>query len=158
MIFRERKDHADRLDLSDDQQPVGVTGMDDVSRIHQSQAYAASDGSRNMTVYEIELGAVNLPLIGFHGPLVLRDQGLLGRHLLFWNRVLRQQRLVTGEIDPGIVKRCLVLDQLSFSLRQHHFIRPRVNLHQRVALVNDITLPVMDLHQLPVDPTSHVTV
>ena len=63
-ILGERKNHGDRLHLRDHQQPVGVRRVHDVARIHQTQTDAAIDRRGDLRVHHIELGAIDLGLIG----------------------------------------------------------------------------------------------
>ncbi len=50
IVFGQRKDDRDGLNLGDDQQPVGVGGMDDIPRIHQTQTDSSADRGGNPAV------------------------------------------------------------------------------------------------------------
>jgi hypothetical protein len=45
----------------------------------------------------------------------------------------------------------LILGELSFSLFELDLVRPRIDLHELRALMNDVALVVIDLHQFPID-------
>src|SRR5581483_12001347 len=138
LIFGQRKDHTDGLNLSDDQQPVRVRSMNDVPRVHQSQPHAARYGRGDSAVNKVQLCAVNHALINLNGPLVLRYQRLLGCKLLLRNRILGQQSLVAGQIDSRIVERRLILDELPLCLRQHDLEGAGIDFNQQVTGVNDV--------------------
>ena len=101
-------------------------------------------------VDQIQLGAVDLRLIGLDGSLILRDQRLLGVELLLRNRVLLHQGVVAFQIEVRVLEQRLIVDELAFGLLQLHFIRPRIDLHQQVALVHDLPFFEQHLHQLAV--------
>ncbi len=50
LIFGDRENHADGLDLRDDQHAVGVGGVNDVAGIHQAQTDDAGDRRRDVAV------------------------------------------------------------------------------------------------------------
>ena len=110
LVFGNGEDHADGLDLRDHQQAVGVGGVHDVAGVHQPQTDAAGDGRGDVTVDQVELGAVDLPLIGFDDAFILRHQRLLRGVLLLGNGVLLEQRFVAAEIHLGVREQRLVAD------------------------------------------------
>ncbi len=155
LILGRGKDHADRIELRDDQQSIGIGSMHDVSRIHQPQTHQSRDGRRNVSVNQIQLGAVDLRLIGFDGAFILRHQRPLRIELLLRNRVLLHQGFVSLQIKVRVLEQRLIVDELSLGLLQLHFIGPRIDLHQQVALMNDLPLFELDLHELPVHAALH---
>jgi hypothetical protein len=69
-------------------------------------------GKLTLVVHRIGSEVVDGTLIRFHDPLVLRDGRFLSRKLLFWNRLLGHQRLVTGQIYARILEGRLIPNQL----------------------------------------------
>ncbi len=155
LILGGGEDHADGVELRDHHQTIRIAGMHDVSRIHQPQTHQAGDRRRDVAVNQIQLGAVDLRLVGLDGAFILSHQRLLGVELLLRNRVLLHQRLVSIQIEVRVLEQRLIVDQLSFGLLQLHFIRPRIDLHQQVALMNDLPLFELHFHELPVHPALH---
>ena len=78
VIFRNRIDHGDRLDLRDHNQAVGVGCMDDVAGVHLPQAHASADRRGDSRVGKLKLGVVDCALIGCDRALILANQSLLG--------------------------------------------------------------------------------
>ena len=129
--------------------------MHDVAGVHQPQADAAGDGRGDVTVDQVQLGAVDLPLIGSDNALILRDQSLLRGELLLGDGVLFDQLLVTAEIHLRVLEQRLVADQGALGLLELHLVGARIDFEQRRALLHDIAFLVVDLHQLPVHARFH---
>ncbi len=123
--------------------------------IHQPQSHQAGDRRRDVAIDQIQLGVVDLRLVGFDGALILSHQRRLGVQLLLRNRVLLDQRLVSIQIEVRVLEQRLIVDELTFRLLQLHFIRPRIDLLQQIALMNDLPLFEQHLHQLPGDAGIH---
>ena len=60
IIFRQSENYSDRLQLGDHEQRIGVGGMHHVAHIHQPQPDAATDGSCDVRVHQVEFGVVDL--------------------------------------------------------------------------------------------------
>src|SRR5260370_41286674 len=56
LILRQRENYGDGLDLRNDQQPIGVRGVDNVSGIDQAKAYAARNRGGDSGIGELKFG------------------------------------------------------------------------------------------------------
>ena len=74
------------------------------------------NGSGDAGVCDLELGIVDLCLIGLHHPFKLADQCLLGIELLFGNIAILQQSTVAFEVELGIFQLRPVARHLSLDL------------------------------------------
>ena len=155
IVLGDGEDHADRLDLGDDYEAVGVGGMYDISGIHQAQADLSGDRGVDVGVHQVQFGAIDLRLIGLHHAFGLGDGGFLGGELLFGNGVLREQLRVAIEIDAGVVQGGLVARLLAKGHVELDLVGARVDFHQEIALVDEVAFVVEHLHQLAVYAALH---
>ena len=125
VVLGQGKDDRDGLKLGDDHQPVGVGGMDDIPRIHQTQTDPAADRGRDPAVDQLQLGVIDLPLVGLDRPFVLPHQGLLGVELLFGDGVLLPEIPVSLQVEDGVLQERLVAGHLTLGLGQLDLERPR---------------------------------
>ena len=73
---------ADRLDLGDDHDAVGIGHLDVIALIDLAQADPPADRRDDAAISDVEVGGVDLRLVARHRRLVLRDQELLVLNLL----------------------------------------------------------------------------
>lgn len=85
LVLRKGKDNGDGLKLGDDEQAVGVAGVNNVAGIHEAEADAAADRCGDVAIGELQLGIIDLPLIGANGAVELADLRGLGIELLLGN-------------------------------------------------------------------------
>ena len=70
LVFDDGEDGADGLELGDDEESVGVGGVDDVTGIDKAESDASGDGGGDLAIREIELD-------GFDEAFVLLDYAFL---------------------------------------------------------------------------------
>jgi hypothetical protein len=99
-----------------------VSAANDISGVDQPQTDAPGDRSRDLAVGQIDLGALDLPLIELHHTLVLMHGCLLRGELLFRAGFLLDQLLITDQIDACVLQGGLVPHQLPLGLCQHRLI------------------------------------
>ena len=99
---------------------------------------AAADRRGDARIGELQLRAVDRALVRLHRALVLAHQRLLRVDLLLRDRVLREQRPVALEVDLRVLEQRLVLGHLADGLRQLHLERPRIDLGEQVAGLDDL--------------------
>ena len=87
-VLRDGEDDGDRLQLRDHDQAAGIAGVDDVAGIDQAQPEPRGERGGDAAVDELQLGAVDLRLVGLHRALVLANQGLLRVELLLGDGVV----------------------------------------------------------------------
>src|SRR5262249_13815083 len=155
VVLRDREQHRDRLHLRDDNEPVGIGGMDHVARIDLSQTHNARDRRRDAGVGQVQLRAVDLPLIGRDRPFVLAYQRFLRIDLLLRNRILREQSPVSFQVELRVLEERLVLGELPLRLRQLHLKGSRIDLGQELASLHELTLLERHAHQLTVDARAY---
>ena len=131
-ILGNRKHDADRLQLRDHDDAVGVRRAHDVAGIHQAQADAAADRGDHAGMRELQLRVVDPALVGLHRRLVLAHQRFLRVDLLPGNRILGEQRAIAFEIGPRVLEQRLVARQLPGGERQLHLERPGVDLGEEI--------------------------
>ena len=125
--------------------------MDDVARVDQPQADPAADRRGDVAVRDLQLGIVDLGLVGLDRAFALPDQGQLSVELLLGDRLGTDQRVVAIQVELGDLEPGLIADQVAFGLLLHHVVGPRVDLGQQVALFDELPFGEIDLHQFTVD-------
>ena len=125
--------------------------MDDIAGVNLAQTHPSAGRRRYPAVDQLQLGAVDLPLIDLHGPFVLAHQGILGVQLLFGDGILFPQHLITLKIETGIPQQFLIMGHLPLGLGQQHLERPRVDKGQEITATHDLPLTEANLHELPVN-------
>ena len=68
LVFRQREDHRNWLQLREDQHWVGVGGVNDISGVNLAQANSSVERSRDVAVDDVQLCRFDLRLIGAHVP------------------------------------------------------------------------------------------
>jgi len=63
LILRQAENHRNRLELGDDEEPIRVGSMHNVTGIHETKSDAPADRGGDMGVSELEFGVVDLSLI-----------------------------------------------------------------------------------------------
>ena len=96
--------------------PVVSDGLQVIAGVDQPQADAAADRRDDVAIGDVELGGVDLRLIGRHRRLVLRDEEDLILDLLARDRILLAQRLVAREIGLRLRVQRRVLGELPLRL------------------------------------------
>ena len=104
-----------------------------------------------MTIGEVELGRLDIRLIFLNKALVLLNQKSLVDDLLLGDAVLAAQRLEPGEIRLGLLKKPGVVGELPFCQIKRRLEGSRIDLRQKVALVDELPFLEANLHQLPVN-------
>ncbi len=79
----------------------------------------------------------------------------MGVKLLFRDGVLRQQRLVTLQIQLGVSQQRLVVRHVPLGLLQHDLVGARIHLGDQLALLDKVAFLHRDTHQLSVNPVTH---
>ena len=121
----------------------------------EPQAHPSGDRRRDAAVREIELRARDLALIALECAGELIDSRHLRVDLLLRDGVTGDQRLVPLKIDLRVSEGGFVFRRLTFGLRELHLKWTRIDVSDHVALVHDLTLAQVDVHQLTVDATAN---
>ena len=141
--------------LGDDHHAVLIVGVHDVARVHEPQAGAAADRRGDARIGELQAGVVDRRLVGLDRSLELAEPGGLVVELLLRDDSLGTQLPVARQRQPGVLELRAVARQLPLGLLELHLERPRVDLGEEVALVNELALPEGHVDELAVDPALH---
>ena len=153
--LRQREHHADGLGLGDSDDTGYVACANQVAQLGRLQAQSPADGGRDFGVRKLQLGVVHLRLRGLNGCAELLHQRDLRVHLLFGDRVFRQQFFVAFYIDLGVLQLRLVFGQLALHLCQRDFKTARVDLRQDGACAHHLTFFKANVLQLAVHPCAY---
>ena len=85
---------------------------------------------------------------------MLDDEDLI-LGLLFCDRVLLGKRLIAREIHLRLGKQTFVVRELAFVLLLQDLVRPRIDLRQEVALLDQLTFGEAHIGELAVDLGLH---
>ena len=155
VVFRDREQDRDRLQLRDHHQAAGVAGAHDVAGIDLTQAEAPTDRRGDTRVAQLQLRIVDQSLIRLNRALVLPYQRLLRVELLPGDRILLKQQLVAHKVDLRIGQQRLVPRHLALGLCQLHLEGPRVYFRQQLAGLHHLAFAKQYLHQLAVDTAAY---
>jgi hypothetical protein len=153
--LRERKDQRDRLDLRDIDQAIHVGRMNDVADIDLPDPGDAVDRRGEISIAEIDLGALDDRLIGFHHGHKLRHDRFLRIGKLQRNRFFFGEVGIAVEIDARIFKMRLVAVAIGDRLIELRLVGSRVDLAEQVALLDRLPLDEINLDQLAGNLAAH---
>ena len=150
ILLGRREDHRDRLQLRDGEHTVLVGGVHDVARIDQAKAGATRQRRADGGVGQLHPGALDRGLVGLDlGGQAGDGCRPLVEQLLRGVAVLGERRGAI-EILLGVGEAGLVLRQLGDRLIESGLERRRVDLHEEIALLDDLAFLEADLLDLAV--------
>ncbi len=156
VVLGQGEDHRNRLRLRDDDDAARqVRRRHIIAGVDLAQPDPAGDRRGDVTIDEVEFLRVDLRLVDPDLRPVLRDGIDLVVARLRRDRVLRRQGVVALEIDLGASERGLILGELRLVLLQRHLVGPRVDLGEKVALLDVLALLEADRHQIAADLRLH---
>ena len=132
MILGKGEDNRNGLQLGDDEQAIRVGRVNNISDIDEPQPDPAADRRSDVRINELQLGVINLCLVGFDRAFELTHLRLLGVELLARNYAFFEQQLVALVVDLNVLELGLILGKLPFGLLQLYFERPRIDFDERV--------------------------
>src|SRR5437868_15531013 len=127
--------------------------MNHIARIYQPQPYLSVDGCFDVAIDQVQLGIIDLRIVGAYQPFLLRYYRLLGVVLLLRNHALLVEIGVTLQVALSIFQVRLVFEFRCFGLSKLHFIWSRINQREFIAFSQLLTFPKTNLHQLSVNAT-----
>ncbi len=151
IVFRQGENDRDRLELGDDDNAVGIARLHVIAGIDLAQPDPPADRRDDVAVDEVELLGVDLRLIGLNGADILLHQRRLRVEDLPGDRVFRDQGAVARQIDLGILEQRLIFCQLPFGLLERDLVGTRIDLSEKIALVDDLAFLEGDFGQLAGD-------
>jgi hypothetical protein len=139
------------LQLGNDDDAVGIGGMDIVANVNTADARAPLDGRGNCRVLKLSLCIVDTRLVAFDLRLEPRHGGLLGIEGLLAGEILRSERDVAFEVRPRALQLSFVLGLRRPRLTERCLKRTRIDLRQQVALAHCLAFLERNLLQLAID-------
>src|SRR6267142_6262800 len=125
--------------------------MYDVAGIHEAETDATADRRSDAGIGELELGVVNLALIRGNGPINLANQCALSIELLLGDDALFEEKLIALKIDLRVFALRLVFSELPQRLLELDLEGTRIDLREKISLVNELTLLEGNADQLAVN-------
>ena len=149
LIFGCGEDHRDRLDLRNGHDAGLGCGIDDVADIDLAKARDAGERRLDGGVVELGLRIENGCRVGLDLRRQLRDGGALGIGLLPGCEFAELGKAL--QIEIGVGETGFVLGFLGLGLIERRLERPRINLDQRIALLDELTFLEGDPVDLAID-------
>ena len=138
-----REDHRDRLHLRNHHQHGGAGRLHHVAGIHQSKTHPPGDRRSNVAVAELHLVVIHGALIVLHRALVLQHDLLLVVQQLLVDSVARPRRAIAFQVHLRLRQNIGVALQRALGLHQLRLVGPRIDLDQRIALLDELAFAVV---------------
>src|SRR5713101_7985767 len=106
--------------------------MNDVAGINETQADAAADRRGDAGIRELQLGVIDLALIGLNGAVKLANQRRLSVELLLGDDAFLKKKLESLEIHFGVSALSLIFGQLPQGLGKLDLEGTRVDLREKI--------------------------
>jgi hypothetical protein len=139
LVLRQAEEHGDRLKLSDEHQAIDVGGVHNIAGVNQTEADTTADGRSDVGKGELQFGVVNLALVRGDRAIKLANQCRLRVELLLRDDAFLEEELEALKIDLGILALRLILGELALGLFELDLKGPRVNLDEKIPLLNVLT-------------------
>ncbi len=147
--------HGNRLRLRNADQAGAVAGMHHIAQIDLFETQATADRRADFGVRELQLGVVDLGLIGLYRSHQLARQGILGLHLLLGNGILGQQVFIARQVQLRVAQLRHIARQLTLRLRQRNLITARIDLGQQGASAHGLAFFEMDGFEFAIDTRAY---
>ena len=151
LIFRQREDDGDGMDLRDDDEAGGVRGVDDVAGIDETQTDDAVDGRVDLGVAEVDARGFDGGLIGLDGAGGLTLVGDLELLLLLGDDAGFIERGVALGLSLHVLEVGLVLGESADGLVERGLVGTRIDLEEELALPDGLAFAEVHLQELAVD-------
>ena len=148
MGFRQREQRIDGPDLGNRDDAGGIARVHHVAQIRQTQTQSPGNRRGHTGVAQLQLGGIDLRLVGRHRAFILAHQRGLGVDLLVGDRVLRLQILVALQVELGVLEQRLIALQRPLHLIQRRLKTARIDLGQQLPCLDLVAFLEMQLDQL----------
>ena len=149
LVFRRGEDHRDRLDLGDGHDAGLRRGIDDIADIDLPEPDDTGDRRLDGGVIELGLRVLDQRRVGLNLRRQLRDGGALRIGLLPGREFAELGKAL--QVEVGVGKVGFVLGLLGLGLIEGGLERPRIDLDQRVAFLDELAFLERDPVDLTVD-------
>src|SRR4029077_16866400 len=129
--------------------------MHDVPGVDEAQADAAADRRGDAGICQLQLGVVDLTLIGRDSAIKLPNQRGLSVELLLGDHAFLEKKLEALKIDFRIFALCLVFSELPQRLPKLYLERPRIDLREKISLVDELAFLERDTDELTIDTAAN---
>src|SRR5260370_4989528 len=129
--------------------------MHDVAGIDETYTDAAGDRGRDAGISELELGVVDLALIGGDGAIKLADQCGLCIKLLLGNDAFLKKKFESFEIYLSVSALSLIFGELPQGLCELDLERTRIDLREKVSFVDELAFLEGHTDELTVHATAN---
>ena len=140
VVFRNTEKDGDRLELSNDDHSPGIGGADDVAFIDQPQADLPADGRDDFGIGDLQIGIIDLGLIGLNGAFVLTHGRNLNIVLLFRDQPLLHTKQIALPAPSSPMPATPGREQADLSPARAGLQRDVYRFPQGVRLVSRIVL------------------
>ncbi len=155
IFLRLGEDDGDRLQLRDRDDAGLLPGVDEIALVDEAEPGAARDRGADGRIVELRPRGVDRRGVGGDRGGELQHHGVLRVELLLGGEVLLGERGEASEIELRVGEIGLVLRFLGDGLVERGLKRSRVDLGQKIALLDHLALVKGDLHDLAVDTGAH---
>jgi len=151
VVLRHVEHHRDRLELRDHYERRSCAGKNGVAGIHQPQTNAAGDRRSDVAIGKLHQVVSNRRLVGLHSAFVLKNDFFLILELLPRDRVSFERGAISLQVHARLRKYVLIAVEGSLRLAEQCFVRPGINVDERVTFVHDLAFPVVHVKHLARD-------
>src|SRR3984893_15384072 len=153
--LRERENQRNRLDLSSDDEPIRVRGVNDIAYVDLTNADKSIDRRRQPGIAELHFRRLDERLVRLDGALQLRDLRLLGLDQLWSGPAFVPQLGVANEIGLGIHALCLIAIGRGGGLIDLGLVGPGIDLCEQIAGMHGLPFGEVDAGELSLDLAAH---
>src|SRR5260370_17948761 len=129
--------------------------MHDVAGIDETYTDAAGDRGRDAGISDVELGVVDLALIGGDGAIKLADQCGLCIKLLLGNDAFLKKKFESFEIYLSVSALSLIFGELPQGLCELDLERTRIDLREKISFVDELAFLERYADELTIDPAAN---
>ena len=151
IFLRLGEDDGDRLQLGDRNDAGLLPGVDEIAFVDEPEPRAARDRGADGRIVELRPRGVDRRGVGGDRGGELQHHGVLRVELLLGGEVLLGERRVASEIELRVGEIGLVLRLLGDGLVERGLKRSRVDLGQKIALLDHLAFAEGYLHDLAVN-------
>src|ERR1700730_295186 len=149
--LRERENQRNRLDLSSDDEPIRVRGVNDIAYVDLTNADHSIDRRRQPGVAELHLRGFDERLVRFYGALQLRYLRVLSLYQLRRRPAFISEVGVTSKISLGVHELGLIAIARGGDLIDLCLVGPRIDLCEQIAGMHGLPFGEVDAHDLSLD-------
>ena len=145
IILGQGENHSDGLDLGDNGQDCAAAGLHEIARVDQAQADSPGERRHDVAVGKLHLVEIKSALIRPDQSLVLGNYLFLILKLLFRDGIAIPGLLIAIQIHFGLRQQAGIAFESAFGRLDLCCKLARINVDQRITLMNRLALSIMHL-------------